>query len=96
MLQPSVCCGDLPPFADGSEALWKETVAYQYFAVIDYNTRKPVPGLGSGIFLHFSKGHATAGCVSLPGPELITVLDALRPAQTPRIVIGTNAEIRRF
>jgi L,D-peptidoglycan transpeptidase YkuD (ErfK/YbiS/YcfS/YnhG family) len=76
-----VACGRAPPFRGGSEALWRATVAYRYFAVVDYNSAR-VPGRGSGIFLHVDTGHATNGCVSLPRPELVRLLRWLRPDAT--------------
>ena len=91
-----VACGATPPFSGGSEALWQATTAYQTFAVIDYNANPVVPGAGSGVFFHDDIGHGTAGCVSLPAPQLLTMLRWLDPHQAPRIVIGTDAEIRHF
>lgn len=61
--------------------------AYDYAAVIGYNTAR-TPGLGSAIFLHVGTGTATAGCVSLPGAELVRVLRWLKPADRPRISIS--------
>ena len=63
------------------------TPAYEYGAVIAYNTDR-TPGLGSAIFLHESTGGPTAGCVSLPADQLLSVLRWLDPARQPRIVIG--------
>jgi L,D-peptidoglycan transpeptidase YkuD (ErfK/YbiS/YcfS/YnhG family) len=80
-----VTCGASPPFGGGSEALWRATVAYREFAVVDYNTSPARPGLGSGIFVHDDVGAPTNGCVSLPRPELIELLRTLRPG--PRISI---------
>jgi L,D-peptidoglycan transpeptidase YkuD (ErfK/YbiS/YcfS/YnhG family) len=60
--------------------------AYDYGAVIAYNTAR-APGLGSAIFLHVTTGGATAGCVSLPESQLLTVLRWLRPANKPLISI---------
>jgi L,D-peptidoglycan transpeptidase YkuD (ErfK/YbiS/YcfS/YnhG family) len=74
-----VACGTTPSFGGDSEALWRATVAYREFAVIDFNTGPVVPGRGSGMFLHDDTGHATNGCVSLPRPELVLVLRRLRP-----------------
>ncbi len=74
-----VPCGTRPPFGGGSEALWRATVAYREFAVVEYNTSPAVPSRGSGIFLHDDTGHATNGCVSLPRFELLRVLRWLRP-----------------
>jgi L,D-peptidoglycan transpeptidase YkuD (ErfK/YbiS/YcfS/YnhG family) len=74
-----VTCGATPPFGGGSEALWRATVAYREFAVVQYNSAPAVAGRGSGIFLHDDTGHATNGCISLPRPELLQLLRRLRP-----------------
>ena len=66
-----------------------QTPAYQYAAVIAYNTAR-VPGRGSAIFLHVGTGSATAGCVSLPKAELLRVLRWLRPAAHPKITISVR------
>ncbi|MEK8110238.1 L,D-transpeptidase family protein [Micromonospora sp. M12] len=86
-----------------SEALWKETPAYTYFAVITYNMTpnvpKPVPNAGSGIFLHqfgTSSGNATAGCVSLARNHLVDVLTWLDPKLSPRIVLTPYAQLDRY
>jgi L,D-peptidoglycan transpeptidase YkuD (ErfK/YbiS/YcfS/YnhG family) len=60
--------------------------AYDYGAVIAYNTAR-APGLGSAIFLHVGTGSPTAGCVSLPVPELLPVLRWLNPRDNPTITI---------
>jgi len=73
-----VACGVSPPFGGGSEALWRATVAYREFAVIQYNVAPAVPGRGSGIFLHDDTGHATNGCVSLARSKLLRLLGFLR------------------
>jgi L,D-peptidoglycan transpeptidase YkuD (ErfK/YbiS/YcfS/YnhG family) len=84
-----VACGATPPFGGDSEALWRETVAYREFAVVDYNVAPAVPGRGSGIFLHDDVGAATNGCISLPRSELLAVLRRLRPGA--HISIGLAA-----
>jgi L,D-peptidoglycan transpeptidase YkuD (ErfK/YbiS/YcfS/YnhG family) len=82
-----VPCGRAPPFGADSEALWRVTVAYRLFAVVDYNAAR-VPGRGSGIFLHVDTGHATNGCVSVAEPLLRRLLRALRPGATITIAIA--------
>jgi L,D-peptidoglycan transpeptidase YkuD (ErfK/YbiS/YcfS/YnhG family) len=79
-----VACGTRPPFGGGSEPLWRATVAYRLFAVLEVN-RARVPGLGSAIFLHVDTGRATNGCVSLPRRLLVRTLRWLRPGATIRI-----------
>jgi L,D-peptidoglycan transpeptidase YkuD (ErfK/YbiS/YcfS/YnhG family) len=91
-----VSCDATPAFADWSEALWTETVAYPYFAVIQFNERPIVSGSnarGAGIFLHSWVGAATEGCVALPESELLDVLRWLKPSEHPLIEIGTNSQI---
>jgi L,D-peptidoglycan transpeptidase YkuD (ErfK/YbiS/YcfS/YnhG family) len=80
-----VTCGATPPFGGGSEALWRATVAYREFAVIEYNAAPIVPGRGSAIFLHDDTGHATNGCVSLPRTQLIRLLRLLGPGATMHV-----------
>jgi L,D-peptidoglycan transpeptidase YkuD (ErfK/YbiS/YcfS/YnhG family) len=94
-----VPCGSTPAFASWSEALWTETRAYPYFAVIDYNDNPTVAGPnapGSGIFLHAWMGEATEGCVALHIPQLLRVLRWLDPAEHPAIEIGTRSELGRL
>ena len=91
-----VACGVTPAFAPGSEALWTETVAYPYFAVLSFNMHPIVAGPdapGSAIFLHSWVGGATAGCVALPRTQLLALLRWLAPAAHPVIEIGTDREI---
>jgi L,D-peptidoglycan transpeptidase YkuD (ErfK/YbiS/YcfS/YnhG family) len=85
-----VACGRAPPFGGTSEALWRISPQYRYFAVIDYNTRPVVAGRGSAIFLHVAVG-ATAGCVSLAEPQLVQLLRWLRPSAQPLIRIGSSS-----
>jgi len=91
-----VPCGQTPPFGGDSEALWEETTAYPSFAVIEYNSSPVVPGAGSAIFIHADTGGPTAGCVSLPLPDLDTLLRWLQPAASPLVVMGPDSEIDRF
>ena len=50
--------------------------AYDYVLSIGYNS-DCTPGLGSAVFLHCSTGRPTAGCVSIPENEMITILQNL-------------------
>ena len=89
-----VPCGSKPPFRVTSEDMSRSPTAYRHLAVIAYNTSPIVSGRGSGIFLHVSTGRPTLGCVSLPLPQLLTVLRWLRPSRGPLIAIGTRQSIR--
>jgi len=91
-----VSCGVTPAFASWSEPLWTETIAYPYFAVVQFNanpTRGGGNALGSGIFLHSWVGGATEGCVALREWQLLDVLRWLRPSAHPVIEIGTDAQV---
>jgi L,D-peptidoglycan transpeptidase YkuD (ErfK/YbiS/YcfS/YnhG family) len=83
-----VPCGTKPNFGGDSEALWQNTPAYDYFAVIAYNRHPIVPGNGSAIFLHVSTGRPTVGCVSIPVADLVRILRGLRPDMNPLIDIS--------
>lgn len=86
-----VPCGSVPPFARGSEALWREAPAYDAFAVIAYNTTPRIAGRGSGIFVHQSEGGPTAGCVALAPRDLVSVLRFIDRVRHPTIAIRTSA-----
>lgn len=89
-------CGVEPAFAPVSEALWRETVAYPYFAVIDFNVDPTIGGAGapgSGIFLHSWVNGPTAGCVALARGRLLELLRWLHPSSHPVIAIGTDSEV---
>jgi L,D-peptidoglycan transpeptidase YkuD (ErfK/YbiS/YcfS/YnhG family) len=92
-----VPCATTPSFAAWSEALWTETRAYPYFAVLETNDDPTISGAGApgaGIFLHHWMGAPTEGCVALPLADLLNVLRWLIPARHPVIEIGTDAQVR--
>jgi L,D-peptidoglycan transpeptidase YkuD (ErfK/YbiS/YcfS/YnhG family) len=94
-----VPCGTTPSFSSWSEALWTETRAYPYLAVLETNNNPTISGPnapGAGIFLHHWMNAPTQGCVALPLASLLKVLRWLDPAEHPVIEIGTDAEIRRL
>jgi len=81
------------PCAPADEDLWiNQGLAYRYAAVIDFNYYHPIFGRGSGIFLHVGTGGPTAGCVSLPQHDLLSVLRWMRPGA--RILIGPSSWLR--
>jgi L,D-peptidoglycan transpeptidase YkuD (ErfK/YbiS/YcfS/YnhG family) len=81
-------CGRRPPFRTTTPDMSKDTTAYAYLAVIEFNMNPIVRGRGSGIFLHVQTGSATNGCVSLRRAQLLRVLRWLSPRASPRIAIG--------
>jgi L,D-peptidoglycan transpeptidase YkuD (ErfK/YbiS/YcfS/YnhG family) len=91
-----VSCTTTPSFASWSEALWTETHAYPYFAVLETNNDPTIQGPnapGAGIFLHDWMNAPTEGCVALPLADLLLVLRWLDPTEHPVIEIGTDGEI---
>jgi len=83
------------PYGGATECLWLETTAYAYLAVIDFNVPATGP-YGSGIFLHVGTRSATAGCVAIAEPTLVRILEWLRPADAPRIVLAGPASPARY
>ncbi|HEX5191736.1 MAG TPA: L,D-transpeptidase family protein [Solirubrobacteraceae bacterium] len=86
-------CGATPSFAAHSEALWTETVAYPYFAVIEFNAhpiRRGRGAPGSGIFVHSWIGAPTEGCVGLHRSRLLSLLRWLAPSRRPVIAISVG------
>lgn len=62
-----------------AEDLAKETTAYKYGVVVEYNTGPIVKGAGSAIFLHCAAGGPTAGCVSVAEADMVRLLRFLEP-----------------
>jgi L,D-peptidoglycan transpeptidase YkuD (ErfK/YbiS/YcfS/YnhG family) len=94
-----VPCATTPSFASWSEALWTETRAYPYLAVLQTNNDPTITGPdapGAGIFLHHWMNAPTEGCVALPLANLLSILRWLDPTAHPVIEIGTNAEVGRL
>jgi len=91
-----VRCTVRSAFAAWSKALWRETVTYPYFAVVQFNMNPIVAGAkarGAGIFLHSWVGGATEGCVALPEARLLEVLRWLESSAHSVIEIGTDSQI---
>ena len=78
---------------DPNEHLYYTVPYYRYAVVIDYNTPNApggvVQGAGSAFFLHVTVGEPTQGCISIAQAQLVRLLRWLRPADRPRILIGT-------
>ncbi len=91
-------CDDIPdrnynrgvrlPYTARSEEMWRPDGLYDAGAVIDYNRRPRVRGLGSAIFLHVARPgfEPTEGCVALKLPHLLRLLARL--GRGARIRIG--------
>ncbi len=73
-----VSVDDVRPDWSSAEELLDVGAAYNYALALDYNSAA-VPGLGSAIFLHCATGGPTAGCVSIPEGDMLTLLRAVEP-----------------
>ena len=57
------------------EKLFRQDNKYDYLIVINYNTKKIIPGKGSAIFIHLTKNYyPTAGCIALKKQDFIILL----------------------
>lgn len=61
------------------EKLFKKNNAYDCFIVINYNTKKIKPRIGSAIFLHLTKTYKkTAGCIAVKKKDLLIILKLIK------------------
>ena len=57
------------------EKLYRKDQKYDYFLVINYNSKKTLPNRGSAIFLHLTKNYnQTAGCIALKKNDFLILL----------------------
>ena len=57
------------------EKLFKKNNSYDYFIVINYNTKKIISNKGSAIFIHLTKEYKkTAGCIALKEKDFLILL----------------------
>ena len=66
-----------------SENLYQAGYVYSYAVVIDYNRFPARAGAGSAFFLHVTDGGPTAGCVSIPAANLVSLMRWLSPNAHP-------------
>ena len=56
------------------EKLFKKDNSYDYFIVINYNTKNIKPYMGSAIFLHLTKNYKpTAGCIAVKKKDFLII-----------------------
>jgi L,D-peptidoglycan transpeptidase YkuD (ErfK/YbiS/YcfS/YnhG family) len=72
------------PYPASAESLWREDHLYDVVVVLGYNDDPVVPGKGSAIFLHVAKPDyaTTEGCVAFALPDLLKVLEPLKPGDS--------------
>ena len=57
------------------EKLYRKDHRYDYFIVINYNTKKTIPNKGSAIFIHLSQNYyPTAGCIAIQKKDFLILL----------------------
>jgi len=61
------------------EKLRRKDHKYDFLIPIEYNFKKPVPGLGSCIFIHLTTNYKpTAGCVALKKKDFLIMLKIIK------------------
>jgi len=61
------------------EKLKRKDYKYNYLIPIKYNFKKPIPGLGSCIFIHITKNYKpTAGCIALIEKDFLILLKLIK------------------
>ena len=61
------------------EKLARKDHKYDLLIPINYNTKKPITGLGSCIFIHLTKNYKpTAGCIALKKKDFLIMLKILK------------------
>ncbi|MGB9376499.1 MAG: L,D-transpeptidase family protein [Mycobacteriales bacterium] len=82
-------CSRNCPFDTGAgENLYRVGYIYTYAVVMDYNRFPVRRGAGSAFFLHVTEYKPTTGCISIPRPDLVSIMRWLDPAAHPRILVG--------
>lgn len=57
------------------EKLFRDDYKYDYFIVIEYNTKKIIPKKGSAIFLHLTKNYKpTLGCIAINKNDFLILI----------------------
>ncbi|WP_448192176.1 L,D-transpeptidase family protein [Azospirillum sp. sgz301742] len=76
------------PHPTSHESLWREDGVYDVIVVLGHNDDPVVPGQGSAVFLHVARPdwEPTAGCVALPLPDLLRLLEDCGPDTVLRVV----------
>jgi L,D-peptidoglycan transpeptidase YkuD (ErfK/YbiS/YcfS/YnhG family) len=92
------CYNSLMPngLPGSEERLWREDNAYDVLAILDYNMKPRVRGLGSAIFFHLIRDGATstAGCIAIGIHDMRKVLPRL--SKTSAMQIGLSSAPRKW
>jgi len=74
-----------------AENMLRQDDLYKWGIVINYNTEKPVPGLGSCIFIHVWRNAETGteGCIAMNENNMVSLLKRLDKKKNPTIIMHT-------
>jgi len=68
------------------EKLFRKDNKYDLLIPIKYNSRNPIPGLGSCIFIHLTKNYKpTAGCIALKKKDFLIMLKIINKSTKVKI-----------
>ena len=63
----------------GYEKLFRKDHKYDYLIVINYNSKKIIPGKGSAIFIHLTNNYKkTLGCIAMKKKDLLILLKIIK------------------
>lgn len=87
-----------PPAWFEKERMKQNDPAHRWKIEIRHNSDPPRPGMGSAIFFHIWRGpnRHSAGCTTMPQPELLSLIRWLRADAQPHYVLLPAAEYRRL
>jgi L,D-peptidoglycan transpeptidase YkuD (ErfK/YbiS/YcfS/YnhG family) len=69
------------------EKLRRKDCKYDFIIPIKYNFKKPVPGLGSCIFIHITKDYnPTEGCIALKEKDFLIMLKLIKKNSMIKII----------
>jgi L,D-peptidoglycan transpeptidase YkuD (ErfK/YbiS/YcfS/YnhG family) len=69
------------------EKLRRKDCKYDFMIPIKYNFKKPVPGLGSCIFIHITKDYnPTEGCIALKEKDFLIMLKLIKKNSMIKII----------
>ena len=68
------------------EKIFRKDDKYNLLIPIKYNSRNPIPGLGSCIFIHLTKNYKpTAGCIALKKKDFLIMLKIINKSTKVKI-----------
>lgn len=71
----------------GATSLWNSPL-YEIMVVVEYNTKSPIPGLGSMIFIHvWNEDKPTSGCIGISKEDIESIVSKLDAKKKPHILI---------